>query len=161
MNNDTQNSKQYLNQFLIFELNYKKYAIELNSIQRITQIVEISTIPESYEHIAGVINYQGKIIPVVDLGSFLFSETLEIQLDDSFIIVKVHEHLVALWVKNVIGLTDCFIKDESDFDEMVSKFEHIKGVIECDGEIISLLDLAIMLNKNTIGKIKHHIEEEF
>lgn len=57
-----------LNQYLVFKLYKEEYALE---IDKITSIIDnnlfITRVPTAPEHILGVINLRGDIIPVMDL----------------------------------------------------------------------------------------------
>ncbi|RYZ87453.1 MAG: chemotaxis protein CheW, partial [Moraxellaceae bacterium] len=44
----------------------KIFALDINYVERVTSSVEITTIPELPDYIRGVINYQTKIIPVIN-----------------------------------------------------------------------------------------------
>ena len=64
-------------QFLVFGLNGNRFAISLNFVQRVVRVVEITPVPEPPAGIRGVINVEGQIIPVIDLGINFISPKLK------------------------------------------------------------------------------------
>jgi purine-binding chemotaxis protein CheW len=59
---DTQKDK-----YLTFHLGNEVYAIEIRFVTEIIGILKITPIPEMPDHVKGVINLRGKIIPVMDV----------------------------------------------------------------------------------------------
>jgi len=60
--NTVQNGK-----FLSFFLGQDEYGVEILSVQEITGVLPVSPLPRAPQHILGVTNLRGKIVPVVDL----------------------------------------------------------------------------------------------
>ncbi|MBN1829042.1 MAG: chemotaxis protein CheW [Deltaproteobacteria bacterium] len=56
--------------FVVFTLDGNRYALSLSSVQRIVRVVEITPLPAAPEIVIGIINVQGKIIPVVGVAGF-------------------------------------------------------------------------------------------
>lgn len=140
--------------YIIFQSYSKKFALSINHVERVLQSVYIQDIPDNYDNISGVINYQSKIIPVINTLHLLFSKKKELDINDDFIIVNFNQKLACLWVDKVFGVVSCKINDESNFDELVEEFKFIKGVLEYENEIIPFLDLELVLNKHNIGKFE-------
>ena len=53
--------------YLAFPLSRERYGIEILKVQEIIGVSTITRVPRSSNHLKGVINLRGKIIPVVDL----------------------------------------------------------------------------------------------
>lgn len=53
---------------VLIEIANKKYALEISNILEIIPLVKINTLSHLPKFLAGVINYRGNIIPVVDLS---------------------------------------------------------------------------------------------
>ena len=56
-----------LQQLVGFGLDGQHYAVNLAAVERIVHIVEVAPLPRAPEIVLGVINFSGRIIPVVDL----------------------------------------------------------------------------------------------
>ena len=53
--------------YLTFTLGSEIYGLEILRVQEIIGVISITRVPKSQEHVKGVINLRGKIIPVIDL----------------------------------------------------------------------------------------------
>jgi chemotaxis-related protein WspB len=54
--------------FLLFELGRDRYALESGGIVQVLPLVDIKRIPRAPAGVAGVFNYQGVPVPVIDLS---------------------------------------------------------------------------------------------
>ncbi len=53
--------------FLTFSLADEDYGVEILRVREIIGVMDITAVPQMPEHVKGVINLRGKVIPVVDL----------------------------------------------------------------------------------------------
>jgi chemotaxis-related protein WspB len=56
---------------LLFEIGNGRYALEVNQIIEIVPLVKFKKIPHSPDYVAGLMNYRGKGLPVIDLNLLL------------------------------------------------------------------------------------------
>jgi len=76
--------------FIIFEVKKNRYAIDLEYIQRITQIPAITDIPNSHEYVDGMISYENRIIKIIDFRKMTHVGTYENELKELFMDLKKH-----------------------------------------------------------------------
>ncbi len=62
-----QNSASGPGKFLTFSLAGEEYGISIMKVKEIIGLMAITELPQTPEHIKGVINLRGKVIPVMDL----------------------------------------------------------------------------------------------
>jgi purine-binding chemotaxis protein CheW len=53
--------------YLTFSLAEEEYGLEILKVREIIGIMDITAVPQMPEHVKGVINLRGKVIPVIDL----------------------------------------------------------------------------------------------
>ncbi len=53
--------------YLTFQLGHEVYGLEILKVREIIGLMDVTPVPRTPNHIRGVINLRGKIIPVVDL----------------------------------------------------------------------------------------------
>jgi purine-binding chemotaxis protein CheW len=53
--------------YLSFELDGGQYAVEVERVEVVLEMVPITRVPKAASHLKGVINYRGVVIPVADL----------------------------------------------------------------------------------------------
>lgn len=56
---------------VIFRIGTTRYALESQKITEIVPLVMLNPIPQAPEAVAGVFNYRGQVVPVIDLGQLL------------------------------------------------------------------------------------------
>jgi len=54
-------------QTFIFTIEGQRYGLNLEAVHRVERAAEVTKVPDIPELITGIIDYQGKIIPVFDL----------------------------------------------------------------------------------------------
>ena len=73
---------------LLFEIGNGRYALETNRIIEIVPLVNLKKIPTTPAYVAGLMNYRGEGIPVVDLCQLVESSPFEDLLSTRIIIVS-------------------------------------------------------------------------
>ena len=73
---------------LLFEICNGRYALDTNQIIEIVPLVKLKKIPATPDYIAGLMNYRGDGIPVVDLCQLIDNHTYEDALSTRIIIIK-------------------------------------------------------------------------
>ncbi len=54
-------------QLVVFELSHGNYGVDIGTVREINRMQEITSLPGTPQHILGVINLRGRVVPVVDL----------------------------------------------------------------------------------------------
>jgi chemotaxis signal transduction protein len=54
---------------VVFTLDEQRYALHLDAVKRIVRAVEVTPLPKAPQIVLGVVNVQGKVIPVMNLRS--------------------------------------------------------------------------------------------
>lgn len=119
----------------------KIFALDINYVERVTSSVEITTIPELPDYIKGVINYQSKIIPVINNRKLFLIEDKEIDLEDMFIIVSYNSKMFCIISDSTDEIISCKESDILDSKSISSNLKLTKGIIEKEGKIIIVYDI--------------------
>ncbi len=97
---------------IVFNVGSSRYALDIENIQRIIQMLEISEIPNAHSLIDGMISYEGKVIKVINfrklIGLLTYDEEL-IELFQKF--KKTHQ----AWVDAL----ESSIKNDSKFTKQL------------------------------------------
>jgi len=86
---------------LVFNIDNQQFAINLSSIERVIRIIQITSQPHAPEHVAGIINLHGEVLPVIDFRTLIGLQPKEIDLGDQLIICTVSGKKIALWIDGV------------------------------------------------------------
>lgn len=76
---------------LLFYVNNQCYALPSHEIVEVLPLVTIKTLPHTPEYFAGVFNYRGKIVPVLDLCQLMVGKPCCEHLSSRLIIVNSHD----------------------------------------------------------------------
>ena len=74
--------------FLQFSIGDQRYAIATNLIREITPMVQLTRVPKTEAYIAGLFNYRGTMLPVIDVSKLLFNAEHSLRLCTRIIILE-------------------------------------------------------------------------
>ena len=73
---------------LLFKTNNNRFALNINQVVEVTPLVKLKKIPVAPGFIAGLMNYRGDGIPVLDLGEFIDGVPSENKFSTRIIIIR-------------------------------------------------------------------------
>lgn len=138
--------KTNTDQIVVFTLDELPYALPLNTVVRVIQAVEIRPLPKAPEIISGIINVQGRIIPVVDIRKRFGLVTKEIDPDYRMIIADTGKRQVAFLADTVTGIRDMAPGLQEPAKKTLPFAKYLKGVAKIDSELILIYDLEQFLS---------------
>jgi purine-binding chemotaxis protein CheW len=152
----TQKKPAAANRVLTFALRNERYAINVMSVRKIIRPIDISPVPLAPRELLGVINWRGKIVPVVDLRiKFGFEATPPTDRTCIVIVERSDragaQNLTGLLVdevQEVITLNVADVEDAPSFGGAVDA-AYIRGLAKTKGAVTILLDLEQMFGEST------------
>ena len=143
MSNHTENNNQYV----IFKLDNEFYGIQINYVETIEKVHEITRVPNTPNYVKGVINLRGEVVPVVDLRKRFKLEDRNVTDESRIIILSIEEVVVGLLVDNsseVLTIGEDSIDNTSN---LVNSFDddYIKGIGKFDTRMIIIVDISKIL----------------
>jgi chemotaxis signal transduction protein/HPt (histidine-containing phosphotransfer) domain-containing protein len=135
---------QEIIQFVTFTMADEVYALEIQEVEAIINVIDITRVPKAPSYIDGVINLRGEIVPVINTRRRLRLKEEEIKPTDQIIILSFEEEKVKAGflvdsVQEVTSLLESSIEPPSRVSESVN-VEYLRGVGKVDGKIIILLN---------------------
>jgi len=73
--------------FLLFQLGKDTYALEASQIREVLPLVDLKAIPASPHGVAGVFNYHGTPVPVIDLCELMMDHPAQKRMSTRIILV--------------------------------------------------------------------------
>jgi purine-binding chemotaxis protein CheW len=146
-------TKVTTNPCVVFSLDRQLYAIRLSAVCRVVSAVEITRLPGAPEIVIGVINLEGRIIPVVNLRLRFRLPERSLELTDQLIVASTAVHgardsggrTVALVVDGVVGVRELSGR-EIDAETILAGLEHLEGVAKTDEGLVLIHDLGAFLS---------------
>lgn len=136
------------NQYTIFQVSDKFFSISVNFIQEFTEYKKITSLPDSFEFIEGMINYRGITIPVINLKKRIKEQSIpQYNKHSIVIIVNNNNNLFGILTDNIIDIVPFEENKINKNIEMLSAIEKkiIKAVYNYKDNIIMILELENML----------------
>jgi purine-binding chemotaxis protein CheW len=84
-------------QMVGFRVGQQSYALPIATVREIVRPPEITAVPQSPEHVAGVMNLRGRILPVIDLRK-RFGQPVESSAKNRVLVIGVDGKLMGLLV---------------------------------------------------------------
>lgn len=134
---------------LLFNLNNESFAIDIMQVERILGYVDPTVIPDAPDFVKGVINYEGMILPVINLGIKFHLISSKIEESTKIIVTKyggTRTGIIVDLVSEVINANLDDIESPPDIMAGVSK-RYIKGLIKRNDKIIIFLDMSTVLTE--------------
>lgn len=135
------NSKQYI----VVNLGNEHYGIDINYIDNIVRMQNITRVPKSQEYFKGVINLRGEVIPVMSLRLRFELEPDEYTKQTRILILKPEAHgtigIIVDAVKEVLTLQTDDIEKPSSKNTADDKLIYLSGVGKKGNDLISILNI--------------------
>lgn len=136
--------------YLLFSLNGARYGVETMSVLEIIWLPELTPAEEAPPYIAGVVNWRGKIEPVMNLGLRLGHPPVRYQLSDNIVMLQadgVTMGVVVSDVSDVIGIPATSIEPPPQYDgEQPEHTRFLAGNARVGAEIVMLLDVPRLIH---------------
>ena len=135
-------------QFLSFYLDEEEYAVEILLVQEIVRNFKPSKVPNANNIIQGMVNFRGKVIPLMDIRAKLGLPTRENDNLTVSIVVESKGKNIGMTVDQVydiVSLSEKNIQVVGDSSHDL-KAEHLKGMGKTGDRLILLLDLDKVLS---------------
>jgi chemotaxis signal transduction protein len=129
-----------------FFLGGQRYALPLDRVNEIQQIVAFSETPEGSSSVVGMVNLRGSVIPAVDMRILVGLDRQEYTLETPMIITETHGQTVALIVdevQDVLELPPGCLQDAPPLHALSSK---MIGVCRMPDGLMNLLDIDLLLS---------------
>jgi purine-binding chemotaxis protein CheW len=131
---------------VVFRIGEQEFAIGVAVVERVVRAVEIAPLPEAPRGVRGVINLQGRVVPVFDLRARFGQPGRELSTSDHFLIAHTHWRMVALLVDAVIGVVARSPAQMTPASEILPDLASISGVMKLDGGLVLVHELERFLS---------------
>jgi len=139
---------------LAFKLGNEEYGIKILQVQEIRGYESVTRIASAPEHVKGVVNLRGTIVPIVDMRiKFKLGEPTYNQFT-VVIILNIQDRVVGMVVdsvSDVISLTADQIKPAPDMGALNT--DYVVGLGTVDERMIILVDIDRLMSADDMGVI--------
>ncbi|MFL0251811.1 chemotaxis protein CheW [Clostridium neuense] len=134
---------------LIFNVNGEYYATDIMEVERILGYEPTTKLPDVPDFVDGVINYEGKVLPVISLAKRFNIQGNDITPNSKLIVVKYENGKIGVIVDLVSEVKDVSSDNVEEPPEVVSGISkrYLKGLIKMDNKIIIFLNMSQILSE--------------
>jgi purine-binding chemotaxis protein CheW len=129
--------------WVLFSLDARRYALPLDSVERIVHAAEVTPLPLAPEAVLGALDIAGEILPVYDLRRRFKLPTREIRISDQFVVALTARRRVVLVVDAALGVHD---ETSASFLETEPRDTTIRGVVALADGLVLITDLERFLS---------------
>ena len=147
---------------MTFFLAGEEYGIEILSVHEIIGMMPITCVPGTPDHICGIINLRGKIIPIVDLRRKFGMESKEQTAETCIIVVNVQNVEVGIVVdrvSEVLNIASEDIEPPPSFGRDVNT-DYILGIGKSQSKVKILLNIERVLSADQLVQLQRIAGEE-
>src|SRR5438876_195366 len=121
-----------LTQLVVFRLDEQRYALTLAVVERVVRAAEVTPLPKAPTIVLGVIDLEGRVLPVLDVRQRFRLPEREIGPADQFLIAQTEWEwrTVVLAVDKVQGVIERSPTEIIGTARIVPGLEQIEGVIK-------------------------------
>jgi purine-binding chemotaxis protein CheW len=126
---------------VVFYLDGQQYALHLSAVARVVRVVEVTPLPKAPEIVLGVVNLQGRIIPVFNIRRRFRLPERELSLSDQLIVAHTSARTVGLVVDAVRGVVG-----PAGVEHILPNLEYIEGAAKLEDGIVLIHNLDQFLS---------------
>lgn len=132
---------------VIFRLADEYYALDIQSVQEIVRMQNITSIPGSDPWVQGITNLRGRVVPVIDLRSRCGVAANEHTAETRIVVVSSANGMVGLIVDAVSEVMRIPAEQVELPSAIVSVPEntYLRGIAKLEDRLVSLIDLSGVL----------------
>jgi purine-binding chemotaxis protein CheW len=149
-----------LTQLVVFRLDAQRYALPLDAVERIVRAVEVTALPSAPAIVSGVIDVEGRVLPVVDLRRRFGMPLRELSPAHQFVIARAARRTVVLPVDEALGLTEVRASEMTPPAEIAAGLAQIQGVVRLEDGLALIHDLESVLSLDEAHVLDEALGEE-
>ena len=143
--------------YLTFALGAEEFGLEILKVREIIGFMDITAVPQTPDHVKGVINLRGQVIPVIDLRMKFGMQEADVTEHTCIIVVETSQGtrtfqtgIVVDHVSEVLDIAGADIEDAPQFDSSVET-DFILGMGKISDTVKILLDIDKVLAGEQLG----------
>lgn len=141
-------------EFLAFELSTETYAVPIGAVREIVKVPVITPVPRVADHVLGVMNVRGEMLPVYDLKKQLNLETVpfrvtgpgDVPRETRVVLLKDAEGDAGILVDRVRGVVRLLLSKLEPAPSLGAERRAVAGLGRSDGHLYILLDVEQALS---------------
>lgn len=154
-----------------FNVGNNKFGINVIKVREIINPIPVVAIPHSHQHIEGIIELRGEILPVINIAKVLGYSESSVPALDKYIVTEFNMQKVVFHVHGVDKIHRIsWVDIEKPTELYTGVNSHVIGVIRKENDMILLLDFekivvdinpATGINQDRIKNVEHRDRSQY
>jgi len=144
-------ASEFVERVVAFFLGGQRYALPIERVREIQQIVAFSEMPSAGSGVVGMVNLRGNVVPAVDMRLLVGLEPVEYTLETPMIITDVRNEKLALLVDEVQDVFELAPGCLQESPALHSLSASMIGVARMDDGLIYVLDVDELVGAAVFG----------
>lgn len=134
-------------QAVTFRLGGDYFAADINAVERVLRFARPTTVPNLPDWVEGVIEYQGRVVPVIDLRRRFGVEEDGARPEGRIVIFSTGADWIGAIVDAVLEVTTFAADQVSPPPQLFRGLDaqYVRGLVRRDGRLIIYLEIARLL----------------
>jgi len=134
---------------LLFHLGETMYTMKCDRVREVAPIVKLKEVPHAPDYVAGLFNYRGVIVPVIDLRMLIQGEPCEMRMSTRVILVDYVKEDNTPYILGLMAerVTETARREESDFVApglQMQEAPYLGSLMMEEKEMIQYVDLDLL-----------------
>jgi purine-binding chemotaxis protein CheW len=140
---------------IVFALAHQRYGLPLPVVDRVVRMVAVTPLPKSPDIVSGVINFQGQVIPVINMRRRFGLPEREFALSDQLVVAHTSRRPVALVADAVLDVMASSTQTLIEAESILPNVEYVEGVVKLPDGLILIHDLDKFLSLEEESSLDH------
>jgi chemotaxis-related protein WspB len=138
--------------YIQFVVGNNRFVLPAADVIGIVPLATLHDVPQAPEYVAGILNYHGTSVPVIDMTRLMAGKDTELRLSARIVLLKVKspdqsENIVGLLAEKVTEVMRLFERDFKKSGVKNAGAEYLGDVITDDHGILQRLNVSELLPK--------------
>lgn len=131
---------------------------DMDQVVEVLEHVELTRVPAVKPWFKGMANVRGNLLPVVDLGLYLFGEPTRMNTRVRYIVVEGESVNVGLMVGGVLGMRSFIAHQKREFSKKTHEGirPYLTHAFESADEYWNVFDMSLLVNAEEFNQISAH-----
>jgi len=150
--------------FLLFQIGKDRYGLEAVQVVEVVPLVTLKKLPQAPPQVAGIFNYHGTLVPVIDLSEVSLGRSSESRLSTRLILVNYSvdtnkSHILGLMAEHATETVQLDPEAFNDPGVDVPEAPYLGPVIKDARGLIQWIEVKKLMPDTLRDRLFHQIEE--
>jgi len=140
--------------YLVFTLEDQRYALGLEAVERVVRAVELTSVPEAPEILMGLINLQGRIIPVLNIRRRFHLPPRDMEIKDRIIVSRTSSRKIAIIADRTEAVVEFAQEEIHEARKILPDMDgYVEGVGKLNDDTVLIYDINKLFSINEIQEL--------